>query len=190
MGKALDLTDQRFGRLLVNEFAGTIGEDRQSRKRFWYATCDCGTETLVSTQDLRSGKTKSCGCLSAELSRERKLVHGGCLNRRDQGESPEFQAWHNMKNRDEYIPSWNDFRQFIRDVGWRPDDTYELGRHDIRQPHGPDNSYWRNTNEERIERKSNGNNELCINMLDLCCGLDTKSNPPVETRERQTAGVY
>ena len=168
MGKALDLTGQQFGRLTVDEFAGTIGDTRSSRKRYWYCTCECGNETLVTTGDLNSGRTKSCGCLSKEAASERKLVHGGCLNRRQQGKSAEFTAWENMRNRcsqDDYPFQWNDFRQFIKDVGWRPDDTYELSRYDLNQPHGLENTYWRNPNEERQQRlNSDLGDELCIDL--------------------------
>ena len=166
MGKALDLTGQQFGRLTVDEFAGTIGDTRDNnRKRYWYCTCECGIETLVSTGDLRSGKTKSCGCLHDEVARERKLVHGGCLNRRQQGASVEFTAWANMRNKDPYPDNWNDFQQFFRDVGWRPDDTYKLSRYDLTQPHGPDNTYWRNPNEERAQRiNTDLGDELLIDL--------------------------
>ena len=32
----------------------------------WLCLCDCGNQTIVETQKLRSGHTKSCGCLSGE----------------------------------------------------------------------------------------------------------------------------
>ena len=150
MGKPLDLTGQQFGRLTVDDFAGTMGDTRSNRKRYWYCTCECGNETLVSTGDLRAGRTQSCGCLNAEAARDRKLKHGGCLNRRQQGTSAEFAAWHNLRNREiDYPDRWNDFQQFFRDVGWRPDDKYVIGRYDLTQPHGPENTYWRNPDDER-----------------------------------------
>ena len=57
----IDLTGQRFGKLVVIE----RGEDY--RKGFsmctrWRCRCDCGKETLVRSYRLRSGQTKSCGC--------------------------------------------------------------------------------------------------------------------------------
>lgn len=63
----IDLTDQRFGRLLVVERAGS--NKRQSA--LWKCACDCGNITYVPTVDLTHNKTRSCGCLKNEKSSER-----------------------------------------------------------------------------------------------------------------------
>ena len=57
MSKILDLTGQRFGYLTVIEFAGSW-----DGQRHWRCKCDCGNEKIVTTGNLRSGNTKSCGC--------------------------------------------------------------------------------------------------------------------------------
>jgi len=59
--KLIDMTGQRFGRLFVVE------RDLSVRKNaMWKCICDCGNETVVSGINLRSGNTKSCGCLKLE----------------------------------------------------------------------------------------------------------------------------
>lgn len=66
VGKFFDLTGQRFGRLVVIERAenriyqcgGTCGQ--------WKCQCDCGEIVIKTSQGLRSGKSKSCGCLRLE----------------------------------------------------------------------------------------------------------------------------
>ena len=55
--KKLELTGQRFGKLTALSPAENIGN-----KTTWLCRCDCGRETVVKTQHLRSGHTKSCGC--------------------------------------------------------------------------------------------------------------------------------
>ena len=45
-----------------------IFENNQEK---WLCKCRCGTEKYVYTQNLLSGKSRSCGCLSAALARER-----------------------------------------------------------------------------------------------------------------------
>lgn len=62
----LDLTGQKFGRLTVLSYA----ETRNGRAR-WLCRCDCGKEKTVDTASLKSGKTKSCGCLNLEKAIER-----------------------------------------------------------------------------------------------------------------------
>ena len=56
--KAIDLIGKRFGRLVVIERAGT-----KRREIAWLCRCDCGKEIVVPGNKLRSGHTKSCGCL-------------------------------------------------------------------------------------------------------------------------------
>ena len=58
-----DLSNQRFGRLLVFERAGSDN----NKKALWKCKCDCGNETIVRSSDLISNKIKSCGCLKTEL---------------------------------------------------------------------------------------------------------------------------
>jgi len=43
----------------------------ENNKRKWLCECRCGTVRYVNEHNLLSGKSKSCGCLSAELSKER-----------------------------------------------------------------------------------------------------------------------
>jgi len=52
----IDLTGQRFGRLVAVSIAGT-GE-----KRLWLCKCDCGNNKAYPTFQLRAGYTTSCGC--------------------------------------------------------------------------------------------------------------------------------
>lgn len=53
----LDLTNQRFGKLIALEPG-----PNQGRRTTWKCLCDCGNETTVRTENLRSGHTTSCGC--------------------------------------------------------------------------------------------------------------------------------
>lgn len=71
MPKALDLTGERFGRLVALE--RRVGSRKQAAA--WLCRCDCGSEKWVITELLRSGKTQSCGCLHKEqLSARRSVI--------------------------------------------------------------------------------------------------------------------
>ena len=61
MGKLIDLTGQRFGRLTVIERAEnkTTG---QKPKTMWVCRCECGKVTAVTGYALRRGMAVSCGC--------------------------------------------------------------------------------------------------------------------------------
>lgn len=60
MAALIDLTGQRFGRLSVLERAGNDSHGQAQR----VAVCACGTTKTVAGAQLRSGKTRSCGCLA------------------------------------------------------------------------------------------------------------------------------
>ena len=62
MGKRIDLTGQKFGRLTVLDF---YGSDKR-RESIWRCQCECGNITNVLSSNLRKGYTKSCGCLQKE----------------------------------------------------------------------------------------------------------------------------
>jgi len=54
----IDLTGKKYGKLTVLEFVG-----KKKRHYMWRCKCDCGKERIVSSDNLNSGNTKSCGCL-------------------------------------------------------------------------------------------------------------------------------
>lgn len=62
IGKFVDLTGERFGRLTVIR----RGENYVSPKGYvgvnWICECDCGRTTLVRGCNLKSGASISCGC--------------------------------------------------------------------------------------------------------------------------------
>lgn len=57
--KKIDLTGVRFGRLEVVSEVESVGKHKR-----WKCRCDCGNEVVVMGDHLKSGATKSCGCLS------------------------------------------------------------------------------------------------------------------------------
>lgn len=70
MGTKKDLTGHRFGRLVViKESAPSYYVDKKGYKHrypMWKCKCDCGETTVVRVGCLKSGDTKSCGCLERE----------------------------------------------------------------------------------------------------------------------------
>lgn len=63
--KPLDLTGFRFGRLVaVKNTFETKGS------YVWLCRCECGNEVKVTVPNLRSGNSKSCGCLKSDIVSE------------------------------------------------------------------------------------------------------------------------
>lgn len=72
MSNFIDLTGQRFSKLVV------IGRDNSHKGiTYWKCRCDCGEETIVTSQHLRNGKTKSCGCGRYGLQKANKYDFKG-----------------------------------------------------------------------------------------------------------------
>ena len=91
--KILIKTGERFGRLIVIEEATPrIRPDNNGVRRMVKCQCDCGNTTTVLLHRLRSGLTKSCGCLSRETTSRRSKKHGLLKH-------PVYGLWAGMKKR-------------------------------------------------------------------------------------------
>lgn len=168
--QTIDLTGQRFGRLVVLEYAG---KDKH-RAFLWLCRCDCGEIKVVRASGLRTGHTKSCNCLhrekSKELATKNFTKHG---HTRDRKHSPSFNSWQSMKSRcldpnSISYPSygalgvtvcdrWNpakggSFENFLADLGQRPIGT-SLGRYGDVGPYQPDNCKFMTQAEQVANRR-------------------------------------
>jgi hypothetical protein len=60
--RLVDLTGERFGRLVVIERV-----PNNNKRVMWKCKCDCGNITIVDGAHLKDGHTKSCGCLNRDI---------------------------------------------------------------------------------------------------------------------------
>lgn len=67
MGKFIDRTGMRYGRLTVIERAQKPLYTNNTGA-WWLCKCDCGTEAIVYGNNLVEGITRSCGCLRSETA--------------------------------------------------------------------------------------------------------------------------
>lgn len=68
MSSTIDMTNQRFGRLVVLE--RDFSRKTKNTSAYWFCQCDCGNIKSINGASLRNGQTKSCGCLREELRSE------------------------------------------------------------------------------------------------------------------------
>jgi hypothetical protein len=159
--KAEDLTGQRFGRLTAMRRVAT-----ENREPVWACVCDCGSTTDVASSKLRSGWTRSCGCLRRETvaatGRRTSTTHG-------RSHDPEYHVWRSMIARCEnpknigyanyggrgikVCREWREsFEAFIKDMGDRPEGM-EIDRKNSDGPYEPGNCRWATSGENTRNRR-------------------------------------
>lgn len=155
-----DLTGKVFGRFTVVRYLRTDGKVSK-----WECVCECGSQKVVSGGNLRSGNSKSCGCLNREISSKMMAEK---MRRHGMTDTPTWKSWKSMHDRcllekhKSYgyyrnipiCPEWlNNFEAFYHDMGERPKGT-SLDRVDNTLGYSPGNCVW-STAKDQARNKSN-----------------------------------
>lgn len=87
MANQLDLTGMVFGRLTARWPSGYRKKSIQ-----WLCSCECGGLTVAALGNLRTGVTRSCGCMHKEMVRDMHTTHG-------MSKTSEYAMWLSAKMR-------------------------------------------------------------------------------------------
>lgn len=155
MGKLLDLTDQKFGRLTATRLAG-----RDGNRIMWECLCECGTHKLVRGSHLVSGATISCGCYRKDMMTTHGLykhplyhVWGGMNSRCNDSNN---KAYKNYGGRGVTVcDRWRDFKNFYTDVLPTYSSGLEIDRIDVNGDYCPENCRWVTPQQNNMNRGAN-----------------------------------
>jgi len=141
MRKIINMEGMAAGRWTVLRMAGT-----KKGSALWLCRCSCGNEGIVDGYKLRSGRSKSCGCLQVESVTSHGLrkhllypvwgdMKDRCINKND--ESYRHYGGRGILVCDEWLDNFQAFYDFCMENGWRK--GLQIDRIDNDGNYEPDN---------------------------------------------------
>lgn len=166
MSKRIDITGQRYGRLVPLYRV----EDNKYGRSVWMCQCDCGTLKAVAANDIRSGKSRSCGCLERE---NRLNIKDRSIKTHRMTKTRIYRIWQGAKNRvfnkkdehwpgyggrgitmcEEWASSFECFRDWAFSNGYSENLT--LDRIDFDGDYCPENCRWVTSAEQQRNKRNN-----------------------------------
>ena len=175
-----DLSGMVFGYLTALERCGS----NKYGKGLYKCRCRCGKVLIVDSQSLKTGNTRSCGCLHNELLSERMTTHGMSKTRL-------YRVWKNIvkrcknpnsKNYKDYggrgitvCDRWLKFESFYDDMGVGYREDLEIDRIDNDKGYYPDNCRWVTHSDNQRNKRTNHRVTTSAGNLTVA-GLAEKAN--------------
>lgn len=163
LGKSKIHIGERYERLAII----SVSPNRtKSGKPYFICRCDCGNIKEVELSHLRSGDTRSCGCMQQESRTISNLIHGenrkgkttriytiwGGMNARCRDQNNVLYGGRGIDVCKEWSQSFIAFRDWAVCNGYS--DDLSIDRKDNDKGYGPENCRW-STSKEQSRNKRN-----------------------------------
>lgn len=161
MGKFIDLTGQKFGRLTVIE-----RDTSRTGRAYWICKCSCGTVKSICGKELRNSKTKSCGCYNREVfchkthGQRHTKIYNVWRNMRDRCFNPKRVGYKNYGGRgitvcEEWRNDFQPFYDYVSKLEHFGEGGYTLDRINVNGNYEPGNVRWATDAQQRRNRTDN-----------------------------------
>lgn len=147
--KRIDIIGQRFGKLVVIASA----EKSKWHQLKWSCKCDCGNEKKVFGNDLKRGRTLSCGCANkhgmsnTRLYKSWQQMLDRCLN-------PNNKRYKDYGGRGITIcDRWMKFENFHEDMGDRSSKNHSIDRINNEDGYSLENCKWSTRSQQQRNRR-------------------------------------
>lgn len=167
MSRLKNIAGLRFGLWTVICLAGIkeVGK-RKAKISQWLCRCDCGTERVIGTCNLRSGHSKSCGCAAVGIGPTKthgmssSRIYKIWLSMRKRCYYPAQKYYENYGGRgikvcDRWLEKGTGFQNFLADMGKPPTEDHEIDRKDNGGDYTPENCQWITRKDNCRNRRSN-----------------------------------
>ena len=174
----VDLTNHRFGRLVVLCYAHSI-QNKGRMRHHWFARCDCGKHKTVLGESLTGGKSLSCGCLHKEIV---KKCMAKTMFKHGLSSTRAYKSYKSMMNRctninnvsypyyggrltdpvkvcERWLDPVNGFMNFYKDMGECPFPDWSIDRENPTGNYSPENCRW--ASPETQKQNTRRNYERC-----------------------------
>lgn len=154
--KKIDLLGNTFGQLKVIKYSHF-----SNKNTYWVCQCSCGNQTITTSYRLRTGKTKSCGCLISKSATKHGLSHTRLYNiwlhMIDRCRNPKSKDYPLYGGRGITVCSdWkslNNFYKWSMDNGYK--DDLQIDRINNNKGYKPENCRWDTCKQQSNNRRTN-----------------------------------